>query len=207
MTARPRGKGKGVTPRPRPDDGAWRDDWNTPEPELELVRDLSAYLYPRSTGNRQILLDPCWNRTALTRPCFSFWTEAPQPFLRDGLAESWTKTCHRCEPGVVFVNPPYSELERWLAKCANEASGLADDGHSLVALVPARVEQPCWTDIVRTTSLVSFRYGRITFDHPEGERASSAPMPIALLIWSPFTDGKENRVFQGKGWWCAEVRP
>jgi hypothetical protein len=219
VTARPRGKGKGVTPRPRPDDGQWRDDWNTPAAELDLVRNVAGtYVYSEGakTSERvpaRILFDPCWNRSAITNPVRACWVESPTPARRDGLIVSWRHELewlpaadgYHDRPGVIFVNPPYSALEAWLAKCAAEARGVTELGHYIVALVPARVEQPCWTDIIHTTSLIAFRHGRVTFDHPEGKKASSAPMPIALLIWSPFCDGKERRAFGGMPWWCAEA--
>jgi hypothetical protein len=210
VTARPRGKGKA---RPRPDDGAWRDDWNTPELELDLVRDVAGHFDGGTRVPARILIDPCWNRSAITNPYLAYWSESVIDTARDGLGVSWSGAlvsmppAVTARPGLIFVNPPYSALDVWLAKCAREAPRVRELGHYIAALVPARVEQTCWTDVVRTTSFVAFREGRITFLHPEGERASSAPMPIALLVWSPFDDLNERRSFQGKGWWCAEVLP
>jgi hypothetical protein len=187
--------------RPRPDDGTWRDDWNTPAAELALVR---AAFGP-------IVLDPCWNQSAQTNPAIAAWTESPDPLLCDGLDLDWATELRwrpsTSEGGCVFVNPPYSELRRWLTKCAGESSKVTMLGHAIVALVPARVEQPCWTDVVHTVDAIAFRQGRIIFDHPEGAPAQTASFPVALLVWHPLRRAIARKVARqfARGWWCAEV--
>lgn len=185
--------------RPRPSDGVWRDDWNTPEPVLAPIRRAGV-----------IALDPCWNPTAITRPRVR-WSVSD-----DGLTQPWAP--HVGEGEFVFANPPYSQLAQWLTKCADEARSVAEYGGAIIALVPARVEQSPWDDIVRSTAFIAFWRGRIEFNRPDSEETTSAPFPSALLVWGPdvgcyrgrhFRDlptAKLYRELAGHAW-CAEALP
>lgn len=201
MTARPRGKGKGVTPRPRPDDGAWSDDWNTQEADIAPARELGP-----------ILFDPCWNVSAITMPRVACWPQSQLPQNRDGLAVSWSEYCRLAtimdpvEHGIVFVQPPFSELARWLTKSAEEARAVTDMGHAIVAHVPGRIEQNCVVDIVHSTQLHAHRIGRAKYDHPDGRKASTASFPSTMFIWCTWlAPVLMARRIARHGWWCAEA--
>ena len=83
-----------------------------------------------------------------TVPCADFYTE------RDGgLWLPWR--------GTTFVNPPYDDVPRWLAKAADElAAGRAE---RIVALVPYRPETNAWKVLLRTGAAIFVLEDRLRF--------------------------------------------
>lgn len=117
--------------------------------------------------------------------------------LADGLLQPWH--------GSVWCNPPYSGLDRWLAKAWDEwnrtewSSDLAGpnipDLDRIVMLLPAnRPEQPWWQKWVepyrdRPGSPLSVRFlpGRLRFIKPgatEIKPNERPPFGCCLLVWS-----------------------
>lgn len=110
------------------------DEWWTP-PEI------LNYLGPFG-------LDPC---APSANPG---WTGANTTYTQeeDGLTLPWGAS-------FVWCNPPYSDIERWMAKMADHDNGLA--------LVFARTETQWWFDSVwGRASSVLFLRGRVTFWKP-----------------------------------------
>ena len=111
------------------------DDWLTPP-------GIVAALGPFD-------LDPCASQV---RP----WSTAATHYTRadDGMALPWH--------GLVWMNPPYSGIGRWLARLAEHGNG--------VALVFARTETAAFHDHVwpRADSLLFLR-GRIRFHRTTGD--------------------------------------
>ena len=127
------------------------DEWTTP-------RRLFAALDRRF----QFTLDPAATAENALLPAF-FTKES------DGLAQTWKD--HR-----VFVNPPYSQVSLWMAKCVVESA----DGCPLIcALVPARTDTRWWNDFVKGADLIHFVKGRLKF----GDGSGTAPFPSALAFW------------------------
>ena len=111
---------------------------------------------------------------------------------RDGLQHPWW--------GVVWVNPPYSNLSAWVAKAWDEARHC----QRIVMLVPAnRCEQPWWQHHIEphrdrlhragcVTLSTRFLAGRPRFggsracDDGKGNRP---PFGCVLLIWEPVSRG------------------
>ena len=92
-------------------------------------------------------LDPA-SPAPSTVPCADFFTE------RDG--GLWLPWC-----GTTFVNPPYDDVPRWLAKAADEfAAGRAD---RIVALVPYRPETNAWKVLVRSGADIFVLEDRLRF--------------------------------------------
>jgi hypothetical protein len=92
-----------------------RDDWQTPGSVLTRVNRLGGIA---GGGCRWITLDPCSapdNPTGATS-----WVWPPDG---DGLALNWLDHMRGVigGPGLVFVNPPYSQMKAWAAKIAHEA--------------------------------------------------------------------------------------
>ena len=98
------------------------DDWNTPPEILDPIR-----------GFRAIALDPCANPTGVVAAACGIMPPD------DGLAERWGDhaACGIMPPddglGLVFVNPPYSDVTPWIRKAAAEAAR----GVEIVMLLPA----------------------------------------------------------------------
>ena len=103
----------------------------------------------------------------------------------DGLAQPWH--------GVVWCNPPYSGLDRWVAKASSEID--RDEGPSaIVMLLPAnRCEQAWWQDWIeldRRAGNVEVRFlrGRLRFDTPDCDytkqpKGNRPPFGVVLVIW------------------------
>lgn len=85
----------------------------------------------------------------------------------DGLAQEWT--------GVCWMNPPYgAAIGEWVAK----AHRSAQDGATVICLVPARTDTAWWHDHC-THGEVRFLRGRLRF----GDAEASAPFPSALVVF------------------------
>lgn len=94
---------------------------------------------------------------------------------QDGLQQDWS--------GVVFCNPPYSEVDQWIAK-AYEASKA---GALVVCIVNASVDTTWWHAYVQPYAEVRFPKGRWKFERPGG-KGQSAPRPTAIVIFRPPSD-------------------
>lgn len=144
------------------------DSWQTPENVLDLVRSVEP-----------IGLDPC---TSPDNPVGAdkFYTES-----EDGLSQSspwWTGR------GLIFVNPPYSNVGRWMEKAS---SGWLS---TVICLVPARTDTKWFHEFVwAQTALVCFWKGRLKFKGAP----SCAPFPSAIVCYTRITHtaGRFDDVF------------
>lgn len=110
------------------------DDWLTPP---EIVTALGPFD-----------LDPCASEV---RP----WATATQHYTRadDGLAQPWH--------GLIWMNPPYSNIGGWLERLAEHGSG--------IALVFARTETAAFhRHVWPHASLLMFLRGRLRFHRVDG---------------------------------------
>lgn len=117
-------------------------------------------------------LDPCC--AVETAKCPIFYTKED-----DGLKQAWHET------GNTYVNPPFGrELPKWMRKCKEEA----ENGITVVMLIPARVDTSYWHEYAfKSASYVCFVKGRIKFelhgtDTPKDEWVS-APFPNAIIVF------------------------
>lgn len=105
---------------------------------------------------------------------------------RDGLTQPWT--------GVVWCNPPYSDLGTWLEKAWHEWRTDRPSLRRIVMLLPAnRVEQKWWQEHVEPYRdrpggplRVRFLPGRMRFIRPDaviGPKGDRPPFGCCLLIW------------------------
>lgn len=110
-------------------------------------------------------LDPC--AAPLPRPWATAKTHICPP--DDGLAAHWM--------GRVFLNPPYGDVERWVGKLADHATG--------TALLFARTETRWFYDHVwQRASAVWFLHGRLRFHLPDGTPAvGNAGAPSCLAAY------------------------
>ncbi len=134
------------------------DVWLTP---LEIVRSLGEFD-----------LDPCGHvghdtaKRVITLP-------------DDGLSLEWS--------GRVWLNPPYSEVERWLDKLATHGNG--------IALIFARVETKWAQKYLPLADSVFFPAGRFTFlKHDFTAPVGNAGAPSMLLAFG------ERPMWPMKGW-------
>lgn len=147
-----------------------KDDWQTPEIVLECVRKLGP-----------IALDPCTTEANPT---------GARRWIHPGSAEDGL-TGHWCAAGLVFVNPPFSTLRRWMLKCQVEAHR----GCEIILLCPARTDTRAWHEV--RPDRTAFWRGRLCYNDPttgkpkqytsKTGRVSDEPATFAtaLLYWGP----------------------
>lgn len=119
------------------------DEWLTPP-------DVTAALGPFDLDPCAPYQQPDWTGAA------AWWTVDD-----DGLNRPWH--------GLVFVNPPYSDVAPWMRRLAEHGNG--------IALVFARCETAWWFDHVWPhTSGIRFLEGRLTFWRPPAGNAHHADL-------------------------------
>ena len=112
-------------------------------------------------------LDPC--ATAENAKCKKFYTQA-----ENGLLQSWGGE-------VVFMNPPYSDVAKWMRKAyhaALEESAMVD------SLVPSRTDT-AWFHDYAIKAEIRFIRGRLRF----GNATENAPFPSMIVVFRPGSVG------------------
>ena len=128
------------------------DVWGTPQ-----------WLFDSLNKEFGFTLDPCTDGS--NAKCGKFFTESD-----NGLVKNWgTET--------VFMNPPYSSCEEWMAK----AYGASQAGATVVCLVPARTDTNWWHRYAMKGE-VRFLRGRLKF----GDATDPAPFPSAIIVFRPW---------------------
>ena len=88
----------------------------------------------------------------------------------DGLKQRWT--------GVCWMNPPYGrEIGKWVQKAYQSAQ----EGATVVCLLPSRTDTRWWHSFVVLASETHFIAGRLKF----GDSKNSAPFPSAVVVFRP----------------------
>lgn len=158
-----------------------QDCWQTPEMLLELVREVAP-----------IALDPCGAPGNPTQAQHVLHPDRLPPD-NDGLTAYWG------HEGLVFLNPPYSQMAAWATRLAVETCRTSVR-REYIALVPARTDTRWWHELVAARpARVCFWRGRLRFNKPSGEPGQAAPFPSAVLYYGP-DDATFARVFGPKGW-------
>lgn len=86
----------------------------------------------------------------------------------NGLQQTWQ--------GVCWMNPPYGRaIGQWVQKAFESAQ----QGATVVCLLPARVDTRWWHDYCAKAAEVYFIKGRLKF----GDGANSAPFPSAVVVF------------------------
>lgn len=132
-------------------------DWETPQD-----------FFDRLNSEFHFELDVC--ATPENAKCKRYFT--PEV---DGLKQKWT--------GVCWMNPPYGrEIGRWVKKAYESAQ----EGTTVVCLLPARTDTSWWHDYCMKADEIRFIRGRLKFSgakHP-------APFPSAVVIFRPKREEK-----------------
>src|ERR1051326_5098786 len=86
----------------------------------------------------------------------------------DGLKQRWQ--------GICWMNPPYGRtIGQWIKKAYESAQ----EGATVVCLVPARTDTSWWHTWVVRSDEVRFIRGRLKF----GDSKNSAPFPSAVVVF------------------------
>lgn len=133
------------------------DVWNTPR-----------WLFDALDREFGFTLDPCSD--GANALCEQHFTPEDNGLLRD-----WGRE-------VVYMNPPYSAVGEWVRK----AFGSAQEGATVVCLVPARTDSNWWHDYAMKGE-IRFIRGRLRFGDDERRfgGSGSAPFPSAILVFRP----------------------
>lgn len=133
------------------------DRWSTP-----------LWLYHALDREFGFTLDPCAD--ASNAKCTRYFS-----LLQNGLLEDWGRE-------TVFMNPPYSDVGDWVRK----AYGAAQEGATVVCLIPARTDANWWHDYAMKGE-IRFIRGRLRFGDTERRFGGngSAPFPSAILVFRP----------------------
>jgi phage N-6-adenine-methyltransferase len=151
-----------------------KQDWQTPESILALVRQLGP-----------IGLDPATDEENVVKA-----TRILTPD-EDALAP---ETAWHVEPGeVCYLNPPFDGVAAWVERWTVEAAN--HPRSHFVMLTPARTDTRWWAALAVLSDAVCFTRGRLRF---RGAPAS-APFPTALTYRGPSRADFE-RVFSTIGW-------
>jgi phage N-6-adenine-methyltransferase len=135
------------------------DEWGTPQD-----------FYEKLNRKFKFTLDPCCTPT--TAKCDKYYT-----MEEDGLSKSWKNE-------VVFVNPPYGNIGKWVKKAYEESK---INGASVVMLIPSRTDTKYWHDyIMEGANAIYFIKGRLKFTNGSDKR-NAAPFPSAVVV---FDSGK-----------------
>ena len=129
------------------------DEWATPQ-----------WFFDALDKEFGFTLDPCTD--GKNGKCAKFYTAHDAPLNRDWGTET------------VFMNPPYSECADWMRK----AYGAAQEGATVVCLVPARTDTDWWHRYAMKGEIRLIR-GRLKFGNSE----NSAPFPSAVIVFRPRT--------------------
>lgn len=129
------------------------DLWSTPQSFFDALNDEFGFT-----------VDVC--ASPENAKCRRFFTAKD-----DGLAQVWEGFC--------WMNPPYG---RTIGKWMEKAFLSAEQGATVVCLIPARTDTAWWHDYAAKGE-VRFIRGRLKF----GGHSNSAPFPSAVVIFKPIT--------------------
>lgn len=136
--------------------GSGNDEYETPEWLYDILNEVFDFT-----------LDPCSTEENHL---------APKYFTRetDGLKQSWSWN-------RVFVNYPYSQAKKWLAKIGEES--MTSD---IVVLCPARTDTKGFQEhVFPKATAVTFLNGRLKFRNPakDNYEPTSAPFPSCIVYY------------------------
>lgn len=118
-------------------------------------------------------------------PCPAEWD--PET-MRDGLVGDWG-ACN-------YVNPPYNDLARWMAKCVEQSN----KGKRVICLIPQRGDVNWWHDYVlaHADEIHFIRQGiRFKASNGKGARANGTykrkcPFAICIVVYTGKSAGKSG---------------
>lgn len=154
-----------------------RNDWETPKDFFNLLNEKFHFT-----------LDPCASDT--NHKCAKYYT------IKDnGLVQSW-------QGESVFVNPPFSESEKWIAKAYLESQ---KPKTKVVMIIPSRTDTVYWhKHIMANAYQIWFCKGRINFELNGQKPKNGSTFPLAVII---FDESVRLAVQMVKSWdWKAELQ-
>ena len=103
--------------------------------------------------------------------CSTFYTES-----RSALHQEWNASAPW---PVAFMNPPYSQVGRFVEQAYNQARR----GITVVGLLPVRADTAWFHKFIQGRAEVRFIRGRLKFCEGGVPSTNSAPFPSMVVIW------------------------
>jgi phage N-6-adenine-methyltransferase len=156
-----------------------RDLWETPQQLVDQVADILKV---------HIALDPCC--TEKNRKCWNGCFKK-----QDGLKLDWLSSCNAItgfSNKAVWVNPPFSELHKWIDKVIEESN----KGLTIVLVHPDTPDTAWYQKIEKNCLMQLVPTSRINYIDPEIEEVKSGvnfPSCISVFNGFPVT-GQPTRV-------------
>ena len=164
-----------------------RPESETPAPIFDSLSKGCGFNRPRSDywGTPVKLKEQLAKHTGLR---FADFDPAPYPLPPsfDGLEHLW----HHGEGETVFVNPPFSDMPRWIAKMIAEASR----GVSILALLPHQSDRAWYESVLESAKSIVFIRGKVNYINllTKTSPRGGAPFPVFAVH---FANGpNENKV-------------
>ena len=107
-----------------------------------------------------------------------YFDPCPENPTFDGLKIAWKEK--------TYVNPPYSQINKWVDKAIKEAK----KGNRITMLLPARTDTKRFEKIVDHGAMFEFIRGRLHFND-QGPAPFPSVMITLNLIWEP---GPKNKI-------------
>lgn len=127
------------------------NEWSTPQDFFDKLNEEFKFT-----------LDPCASES--NYKCEKYFTQA-----ENGLEQSW-------EGETVFMNPPYSDIAKWVEKAFLESK---KPNTIIVGLMPSRTDTKYFHKYIYNQAEIRFIKGRLKF----GGSKNSAPFPSMIVVW------------------------
>lgn len=138
-------------------------------------------------------LDPSWHERSPVSAYRTFSLAAGD----DGLHLPW-------QADLVWLNPPYSQLLRWLRKADEEWS--AGRAGTIVCLVPARTDSTYFHDCLARIGYVYLLRRRLRFIQLDGRVGNQAPFGLMLILLGSTPQQRLALECEMKGLWVQRPK-
>ncbi|MBD58502.1 MAG: hypothetical protein CL808_00025 [Citromicrobium sp.] len=134
-------------------------------------------------------LDPCGHKLSPVKARRRFVLEEGD----DGLRDPWSGR-------MVFVNPPFSEQQKWLRRAHEQW----EKGNVLtvVCLVPTRTDSAWFHEVLARDGDVFFLQGRLRFSDPRG-KSQVTPHSVMLVLFGASSNQRDKLAASLPGRWMS----
>lgn len=111
----------------------------------------------------------------------------------DGLTDDWSGR-------LAFVNPPFSELLKWLRRAHEQWQ--VGNVETVVCLIPVRTDSAWFHQTLSADADIYLLQGRVRFLDPRG-KGQHTPFSLMILTLGATTEQKEKYAELVPGFWLA----
>lgn len=140
----------------------------------------------------RIDLDPAWHPTCAVQATTTYSLAQD----KDGLVEPWPAR-------LVWLNPPFSQMLRWVRKADTEWT--AGRAKTVVALVPGRTDSVYFHDRLIAIAHVYLLRQRLRFIQVSGDVGNQAPFPLMLVVLGSTGEQRTSLEREFAGLWVGQL--